>query len=75
MFAGELMGILFLMVGFVGLSSYTDDLAPFRLPFFYMQLQPMRERWGKNLGTILHVVEYVIIPLGFAFLFLTGQVF
>ncbi len=75
MFTGQLFGIVFLMVGLVGLSSYTDDLAPFRFPFFYKQLQPMQERWGKTLGTVLHIVEYVVIPLGFAFFFLAGMVF
>lgn len=75
MLTGQLFGLGFLLVGFVGLSSYTEDLASFRFPLFYKQLQPMQERWGKTIGTVLHVIEYVIIPVGFAFFFLTGKVF
>ncbi len=75
MIAGQILGLGFIILSMVGVSSYTDDLAMIRLPFFYKELQPMQERWGKEVGTILHIIEYVIIPLGFGLLFLRGLVF
>jgi hypothetical protein len=71
----QFLGLGFLMLGFLSVSSYADDLAGFRIPWFYRELEPMQQRWGKNAGTILHVVGYVIAPVGFGILFLSGMVF
>ncbi len=75
MLLNQIFGIGFLVLGMVSISSYTENLAPFRLPLFYRELQPMKERWGHTLGTIIHVLEYVIVPLGFSLFFLMGMVF
>lgn len=71
----QFVGFGFLVLGLVSISSYTDDLAGFRLPLFYKELKPMQERWGPIPGTILHIVEYVIVPLGFGLLLMKGLVF
>ena len=71
----HILGIGFLAVGLMSVSSYTDELAAFRIPFFFKELGPMQERWGNIPGTILHIVEYVIAPIGFGILFLMGIVF
>ncbi len=71
--SGQIFGFTFLLVGLVGLSSYSEEL-PFRFPFFYKELQPMQERWGKAIGTAMHVLAYVVAPLGFAFFFFAGMV-
>jgi hypothetical protein len=75
MFIANMLGLVFLMVGLVSISSYTDDLAAFRIRWFYKELQPMQQRWGKAAGTLLHVVGYVMAPIGFGILFLLGVVF
>lgn len=75
MIARQFLGAGFLLLGTLGLSSYSKELARFRVPFFYNELRPMRERWGNVTGTILHILEYVIIPVGFGLLFLIGKVF
>lgn len=74
MLTGQIIGIGFLVIGMVGISSYTDELARFRVPFFYKELDPMKQRWGNTVGTILHVFEYVVIPLCFGLAFLLGMV-
>ncbi len=70
----NIFGLGFLVLGFVSISSYTDELAHFRLPLFYKELKPMQERWGIIPGTILHIMAYTIAPLGFGFLLLMGMV-
>jgi hypothetical protein len=71
----QFLGLGFLMMGFLSVSSYTDELAGFRIPWFYKELKPMQQRWGRNIGTILHIVGYVVAPLGFGILLLSGMVF
>jgi hypothetical protein len=71
----QFLGIGFLFLGLVSISTYSEDLASFRLPWCYRELKPMQARWGKTTGTILHVVGYVVAPVGFGILFLTGMVF
>ena len=71
----HLIGLGFLMVGVLGISSYYEDLESFRLKFFYRELKPMQARWGRTAGTILHFVEYVLIPAGLGVIFLSGTVF
>ncbi len=71
----QFVGIGFFVLGLVSISSYTDDLASIRLPFFYKELHPMQERWGIIPGTILHIVEYVVIPLGLGLLLMKGLIF
>lgn len=68
---GQYLGMAFLLVGIVGTSSYTE-IWNFRIPLFFKELKPMRERWGEATGTILHVIEYVFIPLVFGILLLKG---
>lgn len=68
----NLFGLGFILLGFVSISSYTDNLSHIRVRFFHKELQPMRERWGADLGTALHFVEYVLIPLGIGLLLLKG---
>ncbi len=68
----QFLGICFLFIGMVSISSYTDELAPIRIPAFYRELAPMRQRWGNIVGTILHILGYTVAPLGFGILFLTG---
>lgn len=70
----NIFGLGFLVLGFVSISSYTDDLASFRLPLFYRELRPMCERWGEVPGTILHILAYTIAPFGFGLLLLMGMV-
>jgi hypothetical protein len=70
----QLIGAGFLALGFLSVSSYYDDLAMFRLPFFHKELKPMQERWGRIAGTALHALSYVIAPLGFGLFFLSGQI-
>jgi hypothetical protein len=70
----NIFGLGFLVLGFVSISSYSDDLAHFRLPLFHKELKPMQERWGLVPGTILHIMAYTIAPLGFGLLLLMGMV-
>ena len=70
----HILGIGFLVLGLVSMSSYTDSLGGFRLPLFYKELKPMQERWGMLTGTLLHILEYVVIPVGFGLLFILGLV-
>jgi hypothetical protein len=67
-------GLGFLVLGFVSISSYTNELATFRLPLFYKELKPMQERWGYFPGTVLHILAYTIAPFGFGILLLMGVV-
>lgn len=67
-------GVGFLAIGCISLSSYFNDLASFRISLFYKELRPMQERWGKDVGTALHIVGYVVAPIGFGIAFLTGLI-
>lgn len=71
----QLLGLAFITLGLISVSSYTEDFGGFKLTIFYKELKPMRERWGVIPGTILHIVGYVVAPLGFGLLFLFGFVF
>jgi hypothetical protein len=71
----QILGISFLALGLVSVSSYIEDLAGFRIAWFYKELKPMQERWGRAAGTIMHIGGYVIAPIGFGILFLMGIVF
>lgn len=73
-FLEHFLGLGFLCLGLLSLSSYSDDLAGFRIAWFHRELEPMQERWGKTAGTVLHVLGYVIAPIGFGALFLMGLV-
>ena len=70
----QFIGVGFLVLGLVSMSTYSEDLASIRLPWCHKELGPMQERWGKKLGTILHFIEYVFAPIGFGILFLLGLV-
>ena len=71
----QIIGIGFLALGLASVSCYMDGLDAFRIPWFYRELKPMQERWGKVAGTVLHVVGYVVAPVAFGILFLMGVVF
>ncbi len=71
----QFLGVCFLFIGMVSISSYTDELEVIRIPFFYKELEPMRQRWGNTVGTILHLIGYTLIPLGFGVIFLSGMFF
>ena len=73
--AQQVIGILFLALGLVSVSCYTNDLSSLRISWFYRELGSMQERWGKNTGTILHIIGYVVAPVAFGILFLMGLVF
>jgi hypothetical protein len=75
MFFQHILGLSFLVLGFLSVSSYTEDLSAFRIRWFYKELKPMQERWGMAAGTALHVMGYVVAPIGFGILFLMGVVF
>lgn len=68
----NLFGLGFILLGFISISSYSDNLSHLRIHFFHKELQPMRERWGADLGTLLHFIEYVFIPVGIGLLLLKG---
>jgi uncharacterized membrane protein YkvA (DUF1232 family) len=70
----QIVGIGFLMLGMISMSSYSEKFPGLRLEFFYKELEPMQERWGKTTGTILHVLAYVVAPIGFGLIFLVGLV-
>lgn len=74
MWVQQFIGVAFLSLGLVSISSYTDSLSGMRLSWFYKELQPMKQRWGETTGTILHFVEYVLAPIGFGVFFLMGLV-
>jgi hypothetical protein len=71
----QIIGIGFLALGLAGITCYIDSLDVFRIPWFYRELLPMQQRWGKVAGTVLHVLGYVIAPVAFGILFLMGLVF
>lgn len=68
---GQYLGMVFIFIGIVGTSSYTD-LWNFRIPLFYKELEPMKQRWGNLTGVIMHVIQYVMIPLGIGLLLVKG---
>lgn len=70
----QILGVGFLVLGLVSLSSYTDELSKIRISWFYKELKPMQDRWGKKAGTILHFISYVVAPIGFGVFFLMGLV-
>jgi hypothetical protein len=70
----QFLGMGFLVIGLLSVSSYSNSLASFRINFFHKELKPMQERWGVVTGTALHVLEYVVAPLGFGILLLMGVV-
>ncbi|HEX7972881.1 MAG TPA: hypothetical protein VF498_00605 [Anaerolineales bacterium] len=74
MMVQQFIGIAFLSLGLVSMSSYSESLSGMRLSWFYNELKPMKERWGETTGTILHILEYVVAPIGFGVLFLMGLV-
>jgi hypothetical protein len=74
MFIQDILGVGFLTLGLLSISSYSDALSDFRLNWFHKELKPMQERWGKTAGTIIHILGYVVAPLGFGIIFLTGMV-
>jgi hypothetical protein len=70
----HLIGIGFVLLAVSSFLSYFGETIGIRLTFFNKELDPMQVRWGKDTGTILYFVEYVIAPLGFGIFFLTGMV-
>jgi hypothetical protein len=75
MLVQQIIGIGFLALGLASVSCYTNGFDAFRIPWFYRELKPMQERWGKEVGTVLHVLGYVVTPTAFGILFLMGMVF
>lgn len=71
----HVLGFGFLLLGMVALTSYNDEMDQWKFPLFYKPLKPMQERWGKIPGTLLHILIYVLTPVGFGLLFLMGIVF
>ena len=71
----NILGLGFLMLGLLSVSSYSNELVDYRIPWFYRELEPMQKRWGKYVGTILHIIGYVVAPVGFGILLLSGMVF
>ena len=71
----HIFGLGFLVVGLVALTSYDDEMKSWRLPLFHRRLKPMQDRWGRIPGTVLHILAYVVTPVGFGMLFLLGMVF
>jgi hypothetical protein len=70
----QFLGMGFVVIGLLSVTSYNDSLAGFRINWFHKELRPMQERWGVMTGTVLHILEYVVAPLGFGILFLMGVV-
>lgn len=70
----HLIGIGFVLLAVFSFLSYFGEYTGIRLTYFYKELEPMRVRWGREAGAVLHFVEYVIAPLGFGLFFLTGMV-
>jgi hypothetical protein len=68
-------GFSFLIFALFCLTSYNNEFKRWRVPLFYNRLQQMRERWGVVPGTILHIMAYVLTPMGFGLLFLMGLVY
>jgi hypothetical protein len=67
-------GAGFLSLGLMSLSCYIEALSALRLNWVYKELGPMQERWGKSIGIALHICGYVVAPIGFGMLMLTGMV-
>ncbi|RPI30752.1 MAG: hypothetical protein EHM70_13120 [Chloroflexota bacterium] len=70
----HLLGMGFLFVAVLSLTSYNEEWHGLRLDYFYKELKPMQNRWGTIPGTVLHLMAYVVAPLGFGLLFLMGFV-
>ena len=70
----HLLGLGFLCTGAVCLAGY-DSRSGLGIKFIQDDLQTMRSRWGVMPGTVLHVLAYVVAPVGFGILFLMGYVF
>jgi hypothetical protein len=70
----HVLGFSFFMFAFFCLTSYNNEFKRWRVPLFYNRLKLMQERWGVVPGTILHLLAYVLTPVGFGLLFLFGMV-
>jgi hypothetical protein len=68
----QYVGLGFLILGMIGISSHIESLSGLRLPLFHRELKPMRERWGVYPGTLIHILGYVVAPTGFGLFFLMG---
>ncbi len=68
----QIFGIVFLVLGFLSLGAYLAHFVGVELPVSFWKLKPMQDRWGKILGTILHFVGYVIVPIVFGASLLLG---
>jgi hypothetical protein len=62
--AGVLIGVAMVAFGLATLVLRQVKPAAFR------KLQPMRERFGYVLGTIIHVVFYSLVPIGAGIVFI-----
>jgi hypothetical protein len=74
LFIEHILGFGFFMFALFCLTSYNDEFKKWRVPLFYNRLKQMQDRWGVLPGTCLHVLAYVITPVGFGLLFLMGIV-
>ncbi len=64
----QLVALVALAVGVAGLLSYVALWLGRPTPLL-RKLGPMQARWGRTVGTGLHFIAYVVVPLVAAWLF------
>lgn len=72
MTTNQIFGILFVVFGLLSLAMYAANAVGLNLPISFWKLGPMRDRWGKTVGTIFHFVSYVVAPIIFGTLLVLG---
>jgi hypothetical protein len=70
----HILGLSFFMFALFCLTSYNNEFKKWRISLFHNRLKQMQDRWGAIPGTFLHVIAYVLTPVGFGILFLMGLV-
>lgn len=68
----ETLGYAALAIGVMDLLFYIAHFTGIELPISFWKLKPMQERWGKTAGTLAHFVAYVVAPIVFGLMLLSG---
>ena len=54
------LGIFFLIFGIISLIGRI-----FKIKKMFWKLEPMKQFWGDRVGSIIHFIGYIVIPIVF----------
>ena len=68
----HLLGGFAIAVGLLCLVAHLAATLGWKFPLTFRKLEPMRQRLGFWPGTIIHLAAYVVAPIVFGVIILTG---